>query len=245
MTLPQPLFPAALTYEQELATGRAAIKNYSFQSNIGKFVLQLVDYPISDQRSAANRMEAGIDQMSRNPSLIIESVEDISNDIVSGIFIESWDRDLKQVHAIFVDGQREYHLSSESYDASNLDLVLEQSEIIIRSFGLATANALYYQLYESRKIYSSLAKGLNADYVQETAALLSLNAAESIENCYQLRGRTPAELILIIDNNGMVENTFSSPRSAFGRCLELAYIGLTIDAPPISEMHILIGEHLQ
>lgn len=244
LIIPEILYPTNLLYEQDSIYGRVAVKNISYHSSLGKFVLQLVDYPSSDQRSAIQRIEAGIDQMSRNPYLQIEAVEDLSTDLLPGIFIKSWDRDLEQQHAIFIDGQREYHISSESHISENLDQVLDQSEVLIRSFKLATANALYYQVYETQKLDALVTEQLNPDYAKRVVEKLTETAATQIEACDQIRLRTPAELVLLIDDQGMIEDALSSPRSEFGRCLELAYIGAEIEKPPITEMHLLLSTHL-
>lgn len=243
LLLPETLYPTNLLYEQDSIYGRVAIKNISYHGSLGKFVLQLVDYPYSDQRSAVQRMEAGIDQMSHNPSLQIEAVEDLSTDLLPGIFIKSWDRELEQQHAIFIDGQREYHISSESHRPENLDQVLDHSEALIRSFKLSTANALYYQVYETQKLDALVTEQLNPDYAKRVIEKLTQTAAAQIETCDLIRLKTPAELVLLIDDQGMIEDALSSPRSEFGRCLELAYISLEIEKPPISEMHLLLSAH--
>jgi hypothetical protein len=141
-----------LLYEQDSTFGRVSVKNISYHSSLGKFILQLVDYPSCDQRSAAQRLEAAVDQMSRNPNLQIEVIEDLSTDLLPGILIKSRDRELEQQHAIFIDGQREYHMSSDSHRPEDLNQVLDQSEALIRSIKLATANAIYYQVYEAQKL---------------------------------------------------------------------------------------------
>jgi hypothetical protein len=84
-----------LLYEQDSTFGRVSVKNISYHSSLGKFILQLVDYPSCDQRSAAQRLEAAVDQMSRNPNLQIEVIEDLSTDLLPGILIKSRDRELE------------------------------------------------------------------------------------------------------------------------------------------------------
>jgi hypothetical protein len=244
LLLPEKLYPTNLLYEQDSIYGRVSVKNISYHGSLGKFVLQLVDYPSSDQRSAAQRLEAGVDQMSRNPNLQIEVIEDLSTDLLHGILIKSRDRELAQQHAIFIDGRREYHISSDSQRLEDLDQVLEQSEALVRSFKLATANALYYQVYETQKIDALVTAQLNPDYTKRVIESLTQSAAAQLEACNLIRLKTPAELVLLIDDQGMIENALSSPRSKFGRCLELAYIGVKIETPPITKMHLFLSEHL-
>ena len=242
--LPQRLFPVVLQYDQNTSYGMATINNVSFHSNIGKFIIEVLDMPDAYQRSDSERMQGKINQLLRNPDLVIESVEEISTDLLPGIIIKSLDRDKAQIHAAFVDGQREYHISSESFVDTNLDQLLRESEQLIRSFKLATANADYYQSYDSRRIDAEVMNNLYPDYAQSAISLLQ-EQSSAIDACSELPNAMPAELILLIDQNGMVENALSSPRSNFGRCLELAYIGLMIENPPASKLNILVQQHAQ
>jgi hypothetical protein len=85
---------------------------------------------------------------------------------------------------------------------------------------------------------------LSPDYTKRVIEKLSKTAAGQIEDCNQIRLKTPAELVLLIDDQGMIEDALSSPRSNFGRCLGLAYIGVKIETPPITKMHLFLSEHL-
>lgn len=242
--IPERLFPVGLNYEQNTVFGTTKVKSVSFHSGIGKFLIEIVDTPDAYQRTDRQRIQTKIDQLINDPYRIISSVEDISTDIVSGAIIKSERMESGEIYGIFTDGQREYHISSESFQPINLDQVLSQTEQLVRSFKLATANASYYQDYDSRKVDALVTNRLYPAYADATISKLDSTASEAIDKCYALRSPTPAELILIVDDNGQIENALSSPRSEFGRCMELAYISLFIDNPPISELHLLVTGHL-
>ena len=242
--LPERLFPVQLNYDQNTNFGVTRVKSVSFHSGIAKFVIEIVDTPDAYQRTDIQRIQIKIDQLINDPYRTVGSVEDISTDIVSGAIIKSERMETSETYGIFVDGQREYHISSESFQPINLDRVLSQTEQLVRSFKLATANARYYQDYDSRKVDALITSRLYPAYADTAISNLDTIASEVIEKCYALRSPTPAELILIVDDNGQIENALSSPRSEFGRCMELAYISLFIDSPPISELHLLVTRHL-
>ena len=241
--LPERLFPVQLNYDQNTNFGVTRVKSVSFHSGTGKWVIEIVDTPEAYRRSDIQRIHTKIDQLINSPYRIISSVEGISTDIVSGAIIKSEYMEGREIYGIFIDGQREYHISSESFTPENLELVLSQTEQLIRSFKLATANASYYQDYNSRKVDALLTSRLYPDYADVAISNLDASASDAIDKCYALRSPTPAELILIVDDNGQIENALSSPRSEFGRCMELAYISLFIDSPPISELHLLVTGH--
>ena len=134
VALPEQLYPVTLRYEQNTPLGLAEVKNISFHSSIGKFLVEIVDYPATDQRSATQRIDAKINQLAQNPALKLERVEHILSETSPGAIINSFDGLRDQVHGIFVLGQREYHIRSESFTDESLELVLEQTETIAHSF---------------------------------------------------------------------------------------------------------------
>lgn len=125
-----------LSYEQDTLVGRVKVKSISFHSSLGKFLVEIADYPESDSRSATQRIEAKVLQLQQNPSFRIEDSHHFLSESTPGVMIKSFSGLHSEIHAVFVDGQREYHLSSESFEEVNLEQVLEQTEAIVRSFEL-------------------------------------------------------------------------------------------------------------
>lgn len=134
--LPQRLYPVALSYDQNTQLGQVRVKSLSFHSEIGKFLVEIADYPATDQRSAINRIESKIQQLHRNPNRRFDLIEQFLSESAPGALVKSFDGVHSDIHAIFVSGQREYHLSSESFEINDLTNMLAQTELMIRSFRL-------------------------------------------------------------------------------------------------------------
>lgn len=138
--LPEVLYPVILSYEQESRVGTLRIKSVSFHSSLGKFLVEIADYPSTDQRPASSRIDAKIAQLRSNPDRQLEQLEHFLSESTPGAMIKSFDRGRSEIHALFVSGQREYHISSESFTPEDLDEVLVQTETIVRSFEITETN---------------------------------------------------------------------------------------------------------
>jgi|SaaInl5LU_22_DNA_1037371.scaffolds.fasta_scaffold64352_2 hypothetical protein len=136
--LPETLYPLTLQYEERTALGPVQVKNISFHSNVGKFLIDVVDYPATDQRSPTQRMDGKLAQLMQNLYLELEQVEHFLSESSPGMMIKSHNGIADEILGMFVIGQREYHIRSESFDSENTVLVLQQTEDLIRSFHIAT-----------------------------------------------------------------------------------------------------------
>lgn len=81
-------------------------------------------------------MNAKINQLKTNPDRVIENLEHFLSESAPGVMIKSFDGARSEIQAVFVANQREYHISSESFELENLKQVLEQTETVVRSFEL-------------------------------------------------------------------------------------------------------------
>lgn len=134
--LPEVLYPVILNYDQNTAVGQVRIKNISFHSSLGKFLVEIVDYPADDARSPSSRMEAKLNQLQSNPNRQFDRVEHFVSDTAPGLMIKSSLDMRPEVHGIFVLGEREFHIRSESFEVENQQQVMDQTEAMIRSFKL-------------------------------------------------------------------------------------------------------------
>ena len=241
MQLPERMYPTGLNYDQDTSVGPVHIKNLSFHGSTAKYVLQRVDYPANDTRSPNVRFDDRINQLQASGAIQISNVEFIGGSNLAGMYLELFDGRTTQAQAMFVDGTREYHLSAESFspaDQADANRALEQ---MIRSFNLATADQLYYAVWQSRATDAQVMAGFWPNY-QTSAATQLQQAAASNSDCTKVNPLTPADLVVRVQEDGLVSDAWSSPRGLYGRCIELAAIGLQLPPPPASPMHLLLPE---
>lgn len=96
--------------------------------------MEIAEYPETDTRSSAQRIEAKILQLQQNPDFLVEEMHQFLSESTPGMMIKYFNGERMEIQAIFVEGQREFHLSSESFETTNLEELLAQTEVIIRSF---------------------------------------------------------------------------------------------------------------
>ena len=114
--------------------GRVSVKSISFHSSLGRFLVEIPEYPETDLRSSAQRIEAKIIQLQQNPNFLVEEMHQFLSESTPGIMIKYFNGKRIEIQAIFVEGQREFHLSSESFEATNLQELLAQTEVMVQSF---------------------------------------------------------------------------------------------------------------
>ncbi|MBT5330845.1 MAG: hypothetical protein HOL48_03590 [Porticoccaceae bacterium] len=96
--------------------------------------MEIAEYPETDLRSSAQRIEAKIIQLQQNPNFLVEEMHQFLSESTPGIMIKYFNGERIEIQAIFVEGQREFYLSSESFEATNLQELLAQTEVMVQSF---------------------------------------------------------------------------------------------------------------
>lgn len=231
MTLHMRMFPVNLLYQQQTRYGTVQIKNQTFQDELGKYELFMIDSPAEDSRTPSQRLDARIASLQSSDEIIIGSVDHNRSTDLPGVAVRYFDglRDYQQF--VYVDGRREYLFRAESFEPSDHDLVQQNLAKMAESFSLATAPAAYYDRWNANRMDAAFTPELWPDWFVVARDSLTHFLSQST-GCADVQPATPSQLIVEVSPDGLVEEAWSNPRGKLGRCLELTLIGLQLPPPP-------------
>lgn len=231
----QRMFPVALSYSQQSSFGMIQVTNQTFQDELGKYELILLDRPSEDSRTPLQRIDEKIKQLQQSPRVSLLQVDPHLDSQLPRVRIDWYEGDSWHLEYLLIDGLREYHLRSDSFAPTDRQEVNQRLQRIAESFQLAAAPASYYAGWSARAVDAAITPSLWPDWHEKSQTNLKKALALATASCSEANPLTPAELVLEVSETGLVAEAFSSPRGKYGRCLELELIGLQLPPTPASQ----------